>query len=73
MCCFPAGPVDTGGLSIDSNQSLPFKLLSPDIMAEPVIFLASHLADGVTGERIIAKEFDKWSNRFFPGENKGLF
>lgn len=56
----PGGPVDTGGLSINSNQSLPFKLLSPDIMADPIIFLASHLADGITGERIIAKEFHEW-------------
>jgi len=34
--------------------------LFPDIMADPIIFLASPLAEGITGERIIAKEFDEW-------------
>jgi len=39
---------------------MPFTLLSPDIMADPIVFLASSLAEGITGERIIAKEFDQW-------------
>ncbi|MFC1494292.1 SDR family NAD(P)-dependent oxidoreductase [Thermodesulfobacteriota bacterium] len=56
----PGGAVDTGEISIKMDQSLPFKLLSPDIMADPIIFLASHLADGITGERIIAKDFHEW-------------
>ncbi len=56
----PGGPVDTGGLSKDTIHDLPFTLLSPDIMADPIVFLASHFADGMTGERIIAKEFDEW-------------
>ncbi len=56
----PGGPVDTGGLPRNTAHRLPFKLLSPDIMAEPVVFLASDLSDGITGERIIATEFKKW-------------
>ncbi len=56
----PGGAVDTGGLPEEISQKLPFKLLSPDIMGAPIIFLASHLAEGITGERIIAKDFDKW-------------
>jgi len=56
----PGGAVDTGGLSEDTIHDLPFTLLSPDIMADPIVFLASYLADGMTGERIIAKEFDQW-------------
>jgi NAD(P)-dependent dehydrogenase (short-subunit alcohol dehydrogenase family) len=56
----PGGPVDTGGLSEESKHRMPFTLLSPDIMADPIVFLASHLADGITGERIIANEFDEW-------------
>lgn len=67
----PGGPVDTGGLLKNANHELPFTLLSPDIMAEPIVFLASPLADGMTGERIIAKEFDEWLEargiRFFRG------
>ena len=56
----PGGPVDTGGLSEESKHRMPFTLLSPDIMADPIVFLASHFADGITGERIIANEFDEW-------------
>jgi NAD(P)-dependent dehydrogenase (short-subunit alcohol dehydrogenase family) len=56
----PGGAVDTGGLLKDTKHELPFTLLSPDIMDDPIVFLASYLADGVTGERIIAKEFDEW-------------
>ena len=56
----PGGAVDTGGLLKGTNHKLPFQLLSPDIMADPIVFLASSLADGMTGERIIAKEFDEW-------------
>jgi NAD(P)-dependent dehydrogenase (short-subunit alcohol dehydrogenase family) len=56
----PGGAVDTGGLLKDMNHELPFPLLSPDIMEDPIVFLASSLADGMTGERVIAKEFDEW-------------
>jgi gluconate 5-dehydrogenase len=59
----PGGPVDVGGIVNDSGRELPFALLSPDIMAAPIVFLASHLADGMTGERIVAKEFDDWLKR----------
>jgi NAD(P)-dependent dehydrogenase (short-subunit alcohol dehydrogenase family) len=56
----PGGPVDTGGLSEESEHDMPFGLLSPDIMADPIVFLASDLAEGITGERIVAKEFGQW-------------
>lgn len=62
----PGGAVDTGGFSKDTNYEMPVTLLSPDIMADPIVFLASYLADGITGERIIAKEFDQWL------ESKGI-
>ena len=42
------------------NKKLP--LLDADIMAEPILFLASPQAKGMTGERIIAKEFKEWLN-----------
>ncbi len=56
----PGGAVDTGGLPADTGNELPFKLLSPDIMADPIVFLASPLAEGITGERIIARDFNQW-------------
>lgn len=59
----PGGAVNTGGILNDMNHELPFTLLSPEIMADPIVFLASSLADGITGERIIAKEFDDWLKR----------
>ena len=56
----PGGAVDTGGLSEESKHGMPFTLLSPDIMADPIVFLASYLAEGIRGERIVAKEFGEW-------------
>ena len=56
----PGGAVDTGGLSDNVKGALPFKLLSPEVMAAPIVFLASSLADGITRERIIANEFEDW-------------
>jgi NAD(P)-dependent dehydrogenase (short-subunit alcohol dehydrogenase family) len=56
----PGGAVDTGGLPENTGDKLPFKLLSPDVMSAPVVFLASHFAEGITGERIIAKKFNEW-------------
>lgn len=56
----PGGPVDVGGLLTAGGRELPFPLLSPEVMAAPIVFLASSMADGMTGERIIAKEFDNW-------------
>lgn len=58
----PGGAVDTP-LMTEKNRSdfLQFSsLLQADIMKRPVLFLASPLAEGMTGERIIAKEFDNW-------------
>ena len=59
----PGGPVNTEGAFTGINHELPFKLLPPEVMADPIVFLASSLADGITGERIIAKEFDDWLKR----------
>jgi gluconate 5-dehydrogenase len=35
-------------------------LLPAEIMGPPVVFLASAEAAGLTGERIIATEFERW-------------
>jgi gluconate 5-dehydrogenase len=58
----PGGACDTP-LMNEKNRAdfLKFSaLLDPAIMKRPSLFLASHLAEGITGERIIANEFDKW-------------
>jgi gluconate 5-dehydrogenase len=35
-------------------------ILSPDVMAEPVVFLCSDEAQAVNDERVVAKEFARW-------------
>jgi NAD(P)-dependent dehydrogenase (short-subunit alcohol dehydrogenase family) len=44
------GAVNTGEILNDMILELPFTLLSPEIMAAPIVFGASSLADGITGE-----------------------
>ncbi len=42
------------------GESVRRSLLDPKIMGPPVVFLASPEAAGITGERIVAKDFDLW-------------
>jgi hypothetical protein len=35
------------------------QILSPDVMAEPVLFLCSDEAQDVNDQRVVAKEFDQ--------------
>jgi gluconate 5-dehydrogenase len=41
----------------DVPHDLRARLLSPNVMAEPIRYLCSHASDGVTGVRIVATEF----------------
>ncbi|ANS75940.1 hypothetical protein AWM70_16225 [Paenibacillus yonginensis] len=36
------------------------QLLKPEIMAKPIVYLASEQSEGLTGERLVATEFDSW-------------
>jgi gluconate 5-dehydrogenase len=58
----PGGAADTPMMTeknrADFLRSAP--LLEPSVMKKPILFLASPQAGGITGERIIAKEFDAW-------------
>jgi gluconate 5-dehydrogenase len=54
----PGGATRTGMVP-DGAAGRP-GLLEPDVMARPVVWLASPAAAGVTGERIVATEFDDW-------------
>ena len=60
----PGGATATGMIPDDkeirAEISAHMKLLQPSIMAKPVIFLCSDEADGITGERITATDFDVW-------------
>ncbi len=53
----PGGPVNTGFIP----EGAPFdrtKLIQPDVMAPPILWLASNRSDGVTDRRFVARDWD---------------
>lgn len=56
----PGGATDTGMIPDTVGASVRQRLLNPNVMAEPIIFLASDDARGITGERIVATEWLEW-------------
>jgi len=61
----PGGATDTGMVPDEFKQTKPaaFTLLSPDIIADPIVFLAGDESNTITGERIIATGFKEWKQR----------
>ena len=43
-----------------AHQRKQHPILPPDIMNPVILFLASPASEGITGEKIIGKEFEKW-------------
>lgn len=58
----PGGAMLTGMIPDEVRKELErnFELLKPEIMEKPIVFLASEQSKGITGERIVAAEFEKW-------------
>jgi len=56
----PGGATDTGMIPDAMGAEARRSLLSPQVMGPPAVFLASTEAEGITGERIVAKDFDAW-------------
>ncbi len=56
----PGGATATGMVPEDVPQTVRDRLLSPEVMAGPILYLCSHASDGVTGARIVATEFATW-------------
>lgn len=58
----PGGATITDMIPDEVKKQLEgkFQLLDPGVMAKPIVFLASGESEGITGERIVAIEFDKW-------------
>jgi NAD(P)-dependent dehydrogenase (short-subunit alcohol dehydrogenase family) len=54
----PGGPVDTPGF-FPAGAPRPLRMLQPDVMAIPVVWLASAQSDGVTGCRFVARDWDQ--------------
>jgi NAD(P)-dependent dehydrogenase (short-subunit alcohol dehydrogenase family) len=53
----PGGPVDTMGF-FPPGEPRPPRMLQPDVMAAPIVWLASPQSDGVTGCRFIGRDWD---------------
>jgi len=57
----PGGASNTGFVTDDVREHFAARTLLPaSILNEPILFLASDEAKGLTGERIIGKEFREW-------------
>lgn len=54
----PGGATDTGMVPSDIAPELRSRLLRPDILVQPLMWLASEMADGVTGARFVASLWD---------------
>lgn len=59
----PGGPTDTAFFADGAHR--PPAMLSPQVMAAPIVWLASPQSDGVTGCRFIARD---WDTSLPPGE-----
>jgi NAD(P)-dependent dehydrogenase (short-subunit alcohol dehydrogenase family) len=56
----PGGATDTGMIPDEFPSAMRSQLLSPEVMAEPILFLCSEASNGVHNERIVAKDFSQW-------------
>jgi gluconate 5-dehydrogenase len=59
----PGGPTRTGMVP-PGDRPAGMRLLEPDVMGPPIVWLASAAAEGVHDRRIIAAEFDAWLRAF---------
>jgi NAD(P)-dependent dehydrogenase (short-subunit alcohol dehydrogenase family) len=56
----PGGATATGMIPDDVSAEIRARLLDPAVMGEAIVWLASPDAQGVHGERIVAKDFRAW-------------
>ena len=60
----PGGATATGMIPEGLTEEARASLLPASVMGRPAVFLASKEAEGLTGERIVAKEFDSWISEY---------
>ncbi|WP_210488640.1 SDR family NAD(P)-dependent oxidoreductase [Rufibacter aurantiacus] len=62
----PGGATETEMIPDHYKSNLKEKgfLLSPEVMGEPIVFLASDQSSGLTGQRIVAKDFTTWKQKY---------
>ena len=65
----PGGATITGMIPDEIPAAMRSQLLSADVMAEPIRFLCSDHAKGLTNERLVAKEFPQWLAARAPHSN----
>ena len=56
----PGGATATGMIPDGVSDAARARLLQPEIMGPPIVWLCSPQAAGVSGERIVAAEFEEW-------------
>jgi NAD(P)-dependent dehydrogenase (short-subunit alcohol dehydrogenase family) len=69
----PGGATDTGMIPAAARADIAgkFQLLSPEVMAAPIVFLASDASRGLTGQRLVATEFATWLAQAKPHQPAG--
>ncbi len=60
----PGGATATGMIPEEMPAEARERLLPAEIVGPPIVFLASGEAAGLTGERIVAKNFESWLARY---------
>ena len=56
----PGGATPSGMMPDEMRRCIAGDLLDPAIMGPPVVWLASPASDGLTDQRIIARNFADW-------------
>jgi NAD(P)-dependent dehydrogenase (short-subunit alcohol dehydrogenase family) len=54
----PGGATNTGMIPSDTSEDVRTRLIQPEIMQAPAVFLASDASQGLTGRRLIATEWN---------------
>jgi NAD(P)-dependent dehydrogenase (short-subunit alcohol dehydrogenase family) len=69
----PGGLVLTGMVPEDFPEERKRGALNAEIMGAPIVFLASNESEGLTGQRIVANEFESWLSNFRSSRRKEWF
>lgn len=67
----PGGATATGMIPEGLPDEARRQLLPPSVMGPPIVFLASAEASGITGARIVAREWDAWLAAHRAGRDPG--
>jgi gluconate 5-dehydrogenase len=60
----PGGATATSMIPSDVPDAIRSQLLAPDVMADPIVFLASSEASDLHDQRIVATSFEEWLTAF---------